>query len=112
MSVNLNMRSAADALNHAEASFQHRTDAEADADCSSRSTLRFDIHLAHIGPMLAAGQVKKEDIVRKVREAILQAVDDSVGTGLDGVAIPGGAMIIPTPKTELLHRESVCFNLS
>jgi len=76
------------------------------------NTMRFDVQLASIYAMLDDDLVTVEAIVNQIRKAIIQAVEETVGVGLDGCAIPGGAMIMPVRDSVMLHREAICFDLS
>jgi len=76
------------------------------------NTMRFDVQLAHVGPMLQCGEVQKADIVNAIRDAIIEAVDDVLGTGLDGTPIPFGGKAEVETKSKMLHRETIMFDLS
>jgi hypothetical protein len=76
------------------------------------NTLRFDIQLAHVQPMIDDGDVSLEEIVNAIRSAIDRAVDESVGSGLDGIPIPGGMMSFPVKGSQMLHREQITYDLS
>jgi hypothetical protein len=76
------------------------------------NTMRFDVQLAWIQLMLDDGDVSKSDIAEAIRAAIVKAVDEVLGTGLDGRSIPGGAFILPEPTSKMLHRETIAFDLS
>ena len=76
------------------------------------NTLRFDVHLAYVYTFLDEGMVTKEKIATAIRGAIIQAVDNTLGTGHDGVPIPGGATVRKAVHSVMLHRESISFDLS
>lgn len=76
------------------------------------NTMRFDVHLAHIQPMIDDGDVNVAELSDAVRNAIIATIELVVGRGLDGRPIPGGAMILSEPETKMLHRETISFDLS
>ena len=81
-------------------------------DVITHNTMRFDVHLAHVYAFLDDGTQTKETIAEAIRKAIIKAVDDTLGVGLDGVPIPFGGESIIYPETVMLHRECVSFDLS
>ena len=76
------------------------------------NTMRFDVQLAYIQPILDDGDIEKDELIKAIREAITREVDRVVGQGLDGKTIPGGAFVIPVSKSKMLHRETISFDLS
>ena len=76
------------------------------------NTMRFDIQMAWIQPILDDGDVTKEDLAAAIRNAIIDAVEQTLGVGLDGTPIPGGASVTPVPRSVMLHRETIHFDLS
>jgi hypothetical protein len=74
--------------------------------------MRFDVSLAWIQPMLDDGDVDKNELAEAIRESIIKAVDLVIGKGLDGIPIPGGAAVLTEPKSRMLHRETISFDLS
>lgn len=87
-------------------------DCQREPDVIPHNTMRFDVSLGHVYAMLDEGMVTKDQIVLAIRKAIVKAVDDTLGKGLDGVPIPGGADIIIEPDSVMLHRETIAFDLS
>ena len=79
---------------------------------SLSNTMRFDVALHCIRFMLEDGVVEKEAIVEAIRSSIVQAVDDVLGRGLDGIPIPFGPQVEPVLKSRMLHRETILFDLS
>lgn len=76
------------------------------------NTMRFDVQLAYVYGIFEDGDVTKDQIVEAIRTAIIKAVDDTIGKGLDGIPIPGGAMVFDEPHSMMLHRETISFDLS
>jgi hypothetical protein len=76
------------------------------------NTMRFDVQLSHVQPMLDNCDFDKTELVNAIRKAIVQTVEDVVGSGLDGLSIPGGASVVPVLKSKMLHRETIHFDLS
>jgi hypothetical protein len=74
--------------------------------------MRFDVHLSWIQPMLDDGDIDKSVLIEAIRNGIINAVDDVVVKGLDGRPIPGGAMVTPVIRSQMLHRETIHFDLS
>ena len=81
-------------------------------DVITHNTMRFDVHLAHVYAFLDDGTQTKDRIAEAIRKAIIKAVDDTLGVGLDGVPIPFGGESIIYAETVMLHRECVSFDLS
>ena len=81
-------------------------------DVIPHNTMRFDVHLAHVYAFLDDGIQTKERIAEAIRKAIIKAVDETLGTGLDGTPIPFGGNSIVYQNTVMLHRECVSFDLS
>ena len=81
-------------------------------DVMPHNTMRFDVQLSFFYGILDDGDVTKEQVVEAIRTAIIKAVDDTIGKGLDGVPIPGGAMVFDEPHSVMLHRETISFDLS
>lgn len=76
------------------------------------NTMRFDVHMGHVYTFFVDGTVTKEQIAEAIRKAIIKAVDDTLGKGLDGIPIPGGEMVFQEPHSVMLHRETISFDLS
>ena len=85
---------------------------KSNGDVILHNTMRFDVQLAHIGPMLQCGEVQKTDIVNAIRDAIIEAVDDVLGAGLDCIPVPFGGKAEVEVKSQMLHRETIMFDLS
>lgn len=85
---------------------------EREPDVIPHNTMRFDVHMGHIFEILDDGDVTKEQIAEAIRKAIIQAVDDTAGKGLDGIPIPGGAMVFQETRSVMLHRETISFDFS
>ncbi len=81
-------------------------------DVILHNTMRFDVQLSHVQPMLDNCDFDKTELVNAIRKAIVQTVEDVVGSGLDGLSIPGGASVVPVLKSKMLHRETIHFDLS
>lgn len=81
-------------------------------DVILHNTMRFDVQLAHIQPMVDDGDVNKDNLVKTIRDAIIEAVDRVAGKGLDGVPVPGGAFVVPVKGSQMFHRETICFDFS
>ena len=87
-------------------------EADFSGDVMLHNTMRFDVQLSYIQPMIDDGDVSKERLAKAIRDAIIEAVDRVAGKGLDGVSIPGGAHIIPVKGSQMFHRETICFDFS
>ena len=81
-------------------------------DVIPHNTMRFDVHMSHVYGIFDDGDVTKDQIALAIRTAIIKAIDDTIGTGLDGIPIPGGAMVFSEPHSVMLHRETISFDLS
>lgn len=74
--------------------------------------LRFTIKLAHVYPMLADGAASLPQIVEAVRAAIVEAINSTLGAGLDGTPIPGRPIIVEQLPEGRLYAELIEFDLS
>ena len=81
-------------------------------DVILHNTMRFDVQLSHVQPMLDHGDFDKIMLVEAIRKAIVTAVEDVIGIELDGRTINGGAFVSPVLKSKMLHRETIHFDLS
>lgn len=81
-------------------------------DVILHNTMRFDIQLSHVQPMLDNCDFDKMVLAEAIRKAIVTAVEDVIGLGLDGRPIHGGALVSPVLKSKMLHRETIHFDLS
>jgi hypothetical protein len=82
---------------------------DSSGDVILHNTMRFDVQLAYIQPMLDYGEVDKQELVIAIRNAIVAAVGDVVGDGLDDVPILGAC---PVSRSKMLHRETILFDFS
>lgn len=88
-----------------------RTD-EAAADVIPHNTMRFDVQLCYVHPMIKSGEVSVEVIAADIRKAISEIIERRVGEGLDGVPIPGGVISGVIQPSDMLHREHIYCDLS
>jgi hypothetical protein len=89
-----------------------KEDRQREPEVIPHNTMRFDVHLSHVYGILDDGDVTKEQIATAIRKAIIKAVEDTLGEGLDGIPIPGGAMTFQEPDSVMLHREMISFDFS
>ena len=75
-------------------------------DVMLHNTMRFDVQLAHIQPMLDDGDVDKRKLIEAIEEAILDAVEAQTGIS------KAGALVIDVKRSRMLHRELISVDLS
>ncbi len=86
----------------------------ADLTCNVvlHNTMRFDVQLAYIQPILD-DYIDKQEIVDAIRNAIVGAVKTVIGTSLEcGGPLPHAPMVSLVSKSKMLHRETISFDLS
>ena len=88
------------------------TDADFDRDLIPHNTARFDVQLSYLQPLIDEGDVDVQQLVGRIREAIIGAVEQSLGPLMECEAIPGGAFVQVVEKSAMLHREHIAFDLS
>jgi hypothetical protein len=76
------------------------------------NTMRFDVHMASVYAIFDDGETTKEEVANIISDAIVQAVNKALGTGLDGHPIPGGLSRDVHTKSIMLHRETLSCDLS
>jgi hypothetical protein len=74
-------------------------------------TMRFDIVLYHIEPLLKNKEVTKQQIAASIRKGILDGIEKSLGIGLDGVPLPAPPHSVEMIDSKMLHRETVYVSL-
>ena len=81
-------------------------------DVLPHNTMRFDVELCHVQQILDEGTVTKDAIAEAIRAAILKAVDETVGVAIKCSSVSKLARAREYRRTVMLHRESICFDLS
>lgn len=76
------------------------------------NTMRFDVHMGHVYAIFDDGDVTKEQLAKAISDAIVEAVEKTLGTGMDGRPIPGGIGRFVCKKSVMLHRETLSCDLS
>lgn len=74
--------------------------------------IQFRVRLAYVRQLIADGEVSTPQIVTAIRAAIVKAVDDVLGRGLDGTPIPGEPFVLEQLPEGRLHSELIEFDLS
>lgn len=74
--------------------------------------IQFRVRLAYVRQLIADGEVSTPQIVTAIRAAIVKAVEDVLGRGLDGTPIPGGPIVVEQLPEGRLHSELIEFDLS
>lgn len=82
------------------------------ATAPRHNDMRFDISMAHIFPMIEAGEVNMSDLIAKVRAAITDAIDRET----DWQQYQGGCFVRSTggdgQRDEPLHDEVIVYDFS
>ncbi len=81
-------------------------------DVMLHNTMRFDVQMAHVQFLLDDEGIDKEVLASVIREAIIGAVDEVLGTGLDGIGVRDSLMVSPVTRSQMLHRETLHFDFS
>lgn len=89
-----------------------RQDLEADNDRVFHNTMRFDISLAYIQPMIDMEMVDKDELADAIRIGILDAIKRVACDDNDIVDCVKNAIYFKEAKTEMLHRETICIDFS
>ena len=89
-----------------------RDDLEADHDRTFHNTMRFDLNLAHIQPMIDMEMVDKDKLAEAIRLAILGAIERETSEECDVVHCVRNAMCFRPAKTEMLHHEIISIDFS
>jgi hypothetical protein len=76
------------------------------------NTMRFDVQLAYIQAMLDYGELDKQDLTEAISNAIVGAVEEVIGNAFGGVPFKSGAQRRPVKRSKMLHRETICFDVS
>lgn len=74
------------------------------------NTMRFDVHMGWIQPMLDDKDPPKDVLIKAIRNAIVKAVADTccLGDGHEHC----GPFIRPVRGTQMLHRETISYDFS
>ena len=81
-----------------------------DGEVKLHNTMRFDVQMAWIQPMLDDKDPPKDVLIKAIRNAIVKAVADTCGLG-DGHE-HCGPFIHPVRSTQMLHRETISYDFS
>jgi hypothetical protein len=81
-----------------------------DGEVKLHNTMRFDVQMGWIQPMLDDKDPPKDVLVKSIREAIIKAVADACGLG-DGYK-HCGPFSHPVRNTQMLHRETISYDFS
>lgn len=75
------------------------------------NTMRFDVQLSHIQPLIDECDVDVVDLATDIWNAIREVIQDRIGAGRDGIHIETGE-VIPVTGSTMLYRASVSVDLS
>jgi hypothetical protein len=81
-------------------------------DVILHNTMRFDVQLAYVQPMLDEGYFQQNTLVEAIRSAVIKAVEDVVGSSIDEKGMQFHPVVMEVRKSKMLHRETISFDLS
>lgn len=83
-----------------------------DTEVIPHNTMRFDVHLPHVYAFFNDGVQTKENVADAIRGAILEAIEHTLGKGLDGISLPSPPFCRVFSRSVMLHREMISVDLS
>jgi hypothetical protein len=75
------------------------------------NTMRFDVQLSHIQPLIDEGDVDIVEVATDIWNAIRDVIQKRIGEGLDGIPVETSE-VIPVTGSTLLYRASINVDLS
>jgi hypothetical protein len=80
-------------------------------DVVLHNTMRFDVQLAHVQPMIDDGDVDVAQLAERIREAIIGQLDDDISIG-HGWDLRQQVFVRVAKASRMLHRETITVDLS